>query len=82
MIGTLRCLSDQEKSGSRRRLELVGINPDTLETVSHDVGISRRVPYLDYIKALLPQQRRDAIFDLARVTWGGHSTVAQSAETR
>jgi hypothetical protein len=51
-------------------LELVGINPDTLETVSHDVGISRRVPYLDYIKALLPQQRRDAIFELARVTWG------------
>src|SRR6516162_2006694 len=30
MIGTLRCLSNQEKSGSRRRLELAGINPDTL----------------------------------------------------
>jgi hypothetical protein len=61
MIGTLRCLSNQEKSGSRRRLELAGINPDTLGTVSHNVEISRRVPYLDYLRALMPQQRRDAI---------------------
>jgi hypothetical protein len=70
MIGTLRCLSDQEKSGSRRRLELAGIDPDTLETVSHNVEVSRRVLYLDYLRALMPQQRRDAIFELAWITWG------------
>jgi hypothetical protein len=73
MIGTLRCLSDQEKSGSRRRLELAGINPDTLETVSHDVEMSRGVPYLDYLKALMPQQRRDAIFDLTQLAWGANN---------
>ena len=70
MIGSLRCQADREKPESRRRLEVAGINPGTLETVSHDVEISRRVPYLDYLKALLPQQRRDAIFKLARVAWG------------
>jgi len=67
MIGTLRGLSNQEKSESRRRMELAGINPDTLETISHNVEISQRVPYLDYLKALMPQQRRDAIFELSRL---------------
>jgi hypothetical protein len=51
-------------------MELAGINPDTLKTVSHDVEMSRKVSYLDYIKALLPQQRRDAIFHLALRAWG------------
>jgi hypothetical protein len=74
MIGTLACVSDQKNpEARRRRLELAGINPDTLETVSHSVEMSGKVPYLDYIKALLPQQRRAAIFDLARLTWGTDS---------
>src|SRR5260221_5083408 len=70
MIGTLACLSNQEKSRARRRLVLAGINPDTLETVSHNVEMSRNIPYLDYIKALMLQQRRDAIFDLTQLAWG------------
>jgi hypothetical protein len=70
MIGTLTCLSNQEESRARRRLVLAGINPDTLETVSHNVEMSRNILYLDYIKALMPQQRRDAIFDLAQLAWG------------
>jgi hypothetical protein len=70
MVRTLGCLSDQEKPRSLRRLELAGINPDTLETVSHEVEVSRRIPYLDYLRALVPQQRRDAIFELARLAWG------------
>jgi hypothetical protein len=32
--------------------------------------MSRNVPYLDYLRALMPQQRRDAIFHLAELTWG------------
>ena len=57
MIGTLTCLSDEEKSHSRKRLVLAGINPDTLETVSHNVETSRNIPYLDWLKALMPQER-------------------------
>jgi hypothetical protein len=70
MIGTLTCLSNQRRSRARRRLVLAGINPDTLETVSHNVEMSRNILYLDYIKALMPQQRRDAIFDLTQLEWG------------
>jgi hypothetical protein len=70
MIGTLACSSGQEESRSRRRLGLAGINPDTLETLSYTAELSLKIPYLDYIKALLPQQRREAIFDLARLAWG------------
>jgi hypothetical protein len=33
-------------------------------------GNVTKTPYLDYIKALMPQQRRDAIFDLAQLAWG------------
>jgi hypothetical protein len=51
-------------------LELAGIDPDTLETVSHNAEIPRRVPYLEYLKALMPQLRRDAIFDLCKLAWG------------
>jgi hypothetical protein len=71
MIGPVTChtcLFNQEKS--RSRLVLAGINPDTLKTVSHNVEMSRDIPFLDYIKAVLPQQRRDAIFDLAELVWG------------
>jgi hypothetical protein len=71
MIGALSChtsLFNQDKSGSR--LILAGIDPDTLETVSHNVEMSRNIPYLDYLKVLLPQQRRDAIFALAEVAGG------------
>jgi hypothetical protein len=70
MIGTLTCSSTQEQSRVRRRLALAGIDPETLETVSHNVEMSRKTLYLDYIKALMPQQRRDAIFDLAQLSWG------------
>jgi hypothetical protein len=70
MIGTLTCSSNQEESRSRSLLELAGINPDTLETLNCNVELSRKIPYLDYIKALLPQQRREAIFHLAQVAWG------------
>ncbi len=70
MIGTLTCSSTQEQSHVRRRLVLAGIDPETLETVSHNVEMSRKTLYLDYIKALMPQQRRDAIFDLAQLSWG------------
>jgi hypothetical protein len=70
MIGTLICSSTQEQSRVRRRLVLAGIDPETLETVGHNVEMSRKTLYLDYIKALMPQQRRDAIFDLAQLAWG------------
>jgi hypothetical protein len=80
MIGTLTCLSHQENSRARRRLILAGIDPDTLETISHNVEMSRHVPYLDYIKALMPQQRRDAIFDLARLL--GERTIRNFSITQ
>lgn len=70
MIGTLTCSPSQQKLLTRTRLLLAGINTDTLEAVGHNVEMSRKVFYLDYVKALAPQQRRDAIFDLAQRTWG------------
>jgi hypothetical protein len=71
VIGTLTCHTFLlNQSRARSRLVLAGIEPDTLETVNHNVEISRDIPYLDYLKALLPQQRRDAIFDLAKLAWG------------
>jgi hypothetical protein len=70
MIGTLTCSSTQEKPCVRRRLVLAGIDPETLKTVGHDAKMSRKTLYLDYIRALMPQQRRDAIFDLAQLAWG------------
>jgi hypothetical protein len=70
MIGTLTCSSTQEQLRVRRRLVLAGIDPETLETVGHNVGMPQKALYLDYIKALMPQQRRDAIFDLAQLVWG------------
>jgi hypothetical protein len=70
MIGTLTCSSTQEQSHVRKRLVLAGIDPETLKTVSHDVELSRKTPYLDYIEGLMPQQRRDAIYDLAQLVWG------------
>ena len=70
MIGTLTCSSDTERSRSRKRLVSAGINPDTLETITPNVEMSRDVFYLDYLKALLPQQRREAVFDLAELAWG------------
>jgi hypothetical protein len=70
MIGTLTCSSTQEQSRVRRRLVLDGIDPETLETVSHNVEMSRKTLYLDHIKVLMPQQRREAIYDLAQLAWG------------
>jgi hypothetical protein len=70
MIGTLTCSSSQEESLVQRRLVLAGIDPDTLNTVGHDEEMSRKTPYLDYIKGLMPQQRRDAIYILAEHAWG------------
>jgi hypothetical protein len=74
LIGTLACSSTQEQSCRRGRLVAAGIDPDTLETVSHSreklIHRLRESVYLDYLKALLPQQRREEIFHLADVAWG------------
>ena len=59
-------LKDQARS--RDRLALAGIGPDGRKVVSHE--ISRKISYLDYLKRLMPQQRGDAIFDLAQRSWG------------
>ena len=76
-IGTLAYSSTQEQSCRARRLAAAGIDPDTLETASHTraelqhrLRELRESLYLDYLKALLPQQRREAIFHLADVAWG------------
>jgi hypothetical protein len=55
---------------SRERMIAAGIDPDTFDAVSHDREMSRKIPYLDYLQALLPQQRREAIFDLSEFVWG------------
>ena len=51
-----------------------GIHPITLETVSYAMVKFRHKLrdslYLHYLKALLPQQRREEIFHLADVAWG------------
>jgi hypothetical protein len=71
IVGTLACHTCLfNQSRALGRLVLAGINPDTLETVGHNLEMSRNIPYLDYLKALLPQQRRDAIFYLAERAWG------------
>jgi hypothetical protein len=70
MIGTLTCSSAEEQSRVRSRLALAGIDPKTLDPVGHNVAMPRKTLYLDYIKALMPQQRRDAIYDLAQLAWG------------
>ena len=70
MIGRLTCSTGEEKSRSRDRLVLAGIDPDTPKVLSHDVEIWRKIPYLDYLKRLMPQQRCEAIFDLAELAWG------------
>ena len=74
LIGTLACSSTEEQSCRARRLAAAGIHPDTLETVSHTMAKFRHrlleSLYLDYLKALLPQQRCEAIFHLADVAWG------------
>jgi hypothetical protein len=58
LIGTLACSSTQEQSCRARRLAAAGIDPDTLETVSHSraklIHRLRESLYLDYLKALLP----------------------------
>jgi hypothetical protein len=69
LIGTLAASSTREKSCARERLGAAGIDPDTLETVSHDAEMAQKIPYLDYLQALLPQQRRDAIFNLSYLDW-------------
>ena len=69
IIGTLAAASTREKSCARERLVAYGIDPDTFKPVSHDAGMAREMPYLDFLQALLPQQRREAIFDLASVVW-------------
>ncbi len=71
LIGTVEASSSPlEKSCARQRLVEAGINPDTLETVAYDLEMDSKMPYLDYLQALLPQQRREEIVDLAAVVWG------------
>jgi hypothetical protein len=70
LIGTLACSSTQEESCRGRRLVEAGIDPDTFETLRHEVELAQKIPYLDYLRTLLPQQRREAISDLADPAWG------------
>jgi hypothetical protein len=73
LIGRLGASSTREISCARAWLAAEGIDPDTLDTVGHDAELARKMPYLDYLQALLPQQRREAIFNLAELAWGdGH----------
>lgn len=70
IIGTLAVSSIQEISTARERLVATGINPDTMETLEHDREMASKMPYLDYLRRLLPQQQREAIVDFARLVWG------------
>jgi hypothetical protein len=71
LIGTLACSSIQEQSCRARRLVAAEeIDPKTLKTVRPYLERQRHSLYLDYLKALLPRQRREAIFDLADVAFG------------
>jgi hypothetical protein len=70
LIGTLVCSSIQEESCRARRLVASGIDPKTLKTVRPYLERLRHSLYLDYLKALLPCQRREAIFHLADVVFG------------
>jgi hypothetical protein len=70
LIGRLAASSTQEKSCARERLMALGIDPDTLDAVSHDAELAAKMPYLDYLAALLPQQQREAIYHLADRAWG------------
>jgi hypothetical protein len=57
VIRMLGASSTREKSCARERLVASGIDPDTLEAVGHDAEMARKMPYLDYLRRLLPQQR-------------------------
>jgi hypothetical protein len=78
VIRTLGASSTREKSCARERLIAAGIDPDTLETVAYDAEVARKMPYLDYLRSLLPQQRREAIFDLAGLAWGKDNPLFMS----
>jgi hypothetical protein len=69
MIQTLAASATREPSCARERLTEMGINPDTWEIVAHDAAMASKMPYLKYLEALLPQQRREAIFELADQAW-------------
>ena len=58
------------RARSRERMIAAGIDPDTFDAVSHDREMSHQISYLDYLQALLPQQRRKVIFDLSEFVWG------------
>jgi hypothetical protein len=60
------CSSD---SLSRDRLIKLGIDPDTCETVSFRPW-QPPTSYLDWLRALLPEPRHDAISDLMQRAWG------------
>jgi hypothetical protein len=73
VIRTLTASSTQEESCARERLSAAGIDPETSVTFGHNPERARKMPYLDYLQALLPQQRREAIFYLSDLAWGdGH----------
>ena len=87
LIGTLACSSTQEQSCRARRLVAAGIDPKTLDTVRHHAEKLPHILYSDYLKALTPQQRRDAIFELSERAWGtdnpkflGHPKLAQELQ--
>jgi hypothetical protein len=83
VIRMLGASSTREKSCARERLVASGIDPDTLEAVGHDAEMARKMPYLDYLRRLLPQQRREAIFRFSRTGLGDRkSTLYESPRTR
>jgi hypothetical protein len=71
VIGMLAASSTREESGARGRLVALGVDPETLDTVPFDAKPTRKIPYLGYLQTLLPQQRSEAIYDLAELAWGG-----------
>jgi hypothetical protein len=70
VIRTLGASATRETSYALERLIAAGMDPDTLQAVAHDTEMASKMPYLDYLKCLLPQQRREAIYDLSSVAWG------------
>jgi hypothetical protein len=70
LVGRLAASSTREESCAGERLVQLGVDPDTLETVAYDAAKAPKMPYLDYLETLRPQQRRDAIYRLSELAWG------------
>jgi hypothetical protein len=74
LVGIGGCDTAQSfESPARERLISLGIDPDTRLPITYhyyDDEMARNIPYFDWLRALLPGQQRDAIFDLIdQPTW-------------